>query len=47
LGYKVLGDLRIKDHFHHIGFDFKPDNRLYCIRVVKVKKQWDEPTIDD
>ena len=31
LGYKVLEELRIKDHFHHIGFDFKPDKRLYCI----------------
>jgi len=32
LGYKVLEELRIKDHFHHIGFDFKPDKRLYCIK---------------
>ena len=47
LGYKVIEDLRIKGYFHHIGFDFKPDNRLYCILVVKVKKQWVEPTIDD
>jgi len=31
LGYKVLEELRIKDHFHHIGFDFKPDKRSYCI----------------
>jgi len=31
LGYKVLEELRIKDHFHHIGFDFKPDNTLYCV----------------
>ena len=31
LGYKVLEELRIKDHFHHIGFDFKPDQRSYCI----------------
>ena len=32
LGYKVLEELRIKDHFHHIGFDFKPDKRSYCIK---------------
>ena len=31
LGYKVLEELRIKDHFHHVGFDFKPDKRSYCI----------------
>ena len=31
LGYRVLEELRIKDHFHHIDFDFKPDQRLYCI----------------
>ena len=32
LGYRVLEELRIKDHFHHIGFDFKPDKRSYCIK---------------
>lgn len=31
LGYKVLEELRIKDHFHHIDFDFNPDQRSYCI----------------
>lgn len=31
LGYKVLEELRIKDHFHHTGFDFKADQRSYCI----------------
>lgn len=31
LGYRVLEELRIKDHFHHIDFDFKPDQRSYCI----------------
>jgi hypothetical protein len=32
LGYRVLEELRIKDHFHHIDFDFKPDQRSYCIK---------------
>ncbi len=31
LGYRVLEELRLKGHFHHIDFDFKPDERLYCI----------------
>jgi len=31
LGYKVLEELRIKNHFHHIDFDFRPDSRLYYI----------------
>jgi DNA-directed RNA polymerase subunit M/transcription elongation factor TFIIS len=31
LGYRVLEQRFIKGHFHHIDFDFKPDNRNYCI----------------
>jgi len=31
LGYRVLEEVRLKDHFHHIDFDFKPDKRSYCI----------------
>jgi len=31
LGYRVLEQRFIKGHFHHIDFDFKPDNRSYCI----------------
>lgn len=31
LGYRVLEEIRLKDHFHHIDFDFKPDKRSYCI----------------
>jgi len=31
LGYRVLDEVRLKDHFHHIDFDFKPDKRSYCI----------------
>lgn len=31
LGYRVLEQLWLKGHFHHIDFDFKPDERNYCI----------------
>jgi hypothetical protein len=31
LGYRVLEQRFIKGHFHHIDFNFKPDNRSYCI----------------
>jgi hypothetical protein len=31
LGYKILEEVRIKGHFHHIGFDIGPDNRSYCV----------------
>jgi hypothetical protein len=31
LGYRILEEVRIKGHFHHIGFDIGPDNRSYCI----------------
>ncbi len=31
LGYRILEQRFIKGHFHHIDFDFKPDNRNYCI----------------
>jgi cell division protein FtsI/penicillin-binding protein 2 len=32
LGYRILEEVRIKGHFHHIGFDIGPDNRSYCVR---------------
>lgn len=32
LGYRVLEEKRIKGHFHHIGLDIGPDNRVYCIK---------------
>ena len=32
LGYRVLEQQRIKDHFHHIDFDFEPDRRSYCVQ---------------
>ena len=32
LGYRVLEQRRLKDHFHHIDFDLEPDRRLYCIK---------------
>jgi hypothetical protein len=32
LGYRVLEEIRLKDHFHHIDFDFIPDKRSYCIQ---------------
>lgn len=31
LGYKILEELRIEGHFHHIGFEVGPDKRSYCI----------------
>ena len=31
LGNKILESKRLEDHFHHIGFDFKPDKRSYCV----------------
>jgi len=31
LGYRVLEELRIEGHFHHIDYDFVPDERSYCI----------------
>jgi hypothetical protein len=31
LGYKILEEMRIEGHFHHIGFDIGPDNRSYCV----------------
>ncbi len=31
LGYRVLEELRIEGHFHHIDHEFVPDNRSYCI----------------
>ncbi|HBH60897.1 MAG TPA: hypothetical protein DDX85_03975 [Nitrospiraceae bacterium] len=32
LGYRILEEVRIKGHFHHIGFDIGPDSRSYCIK---------------
>ncbi len=31
LGYRVLEQRWIEGHFHHIDFDFKPDQTNYCI----------------
>ena len=31
LGYRILEEKKLKGHFHHIDFDFKPDKRSYCI----------------
>ena len=31
LGYRVLEQIRLEGHFHHIDFDFKPDQSNYCI----------------
>ncbi len=31
LGYRVLEQRWLKGHFHHIDFDFKPDQQNYCI----------------
>lgn len=31
LGYRILEEVRIKGHFHHIGFDIGPDMRSYCV----------------
>ncbi len=32
LGYRVLEQKYLKDHFHHIDFDFAPDKTSYCIK---------------
>jgi len=31
LGYRVLEQARLEGHFHHIDFDFIPDQSNYCI----------------
>jgi hypothetical protein len=31
LGYRVLEEMKIEGHFHHIDYDMEPDNRSYCI----------------
>lgn len=31
LGYRVLEQIRLEGHFHHIDFDFKPDRTNYCV----------------
>jgi hypothetical protein len=31
LGYRVLEQVRLEGHFHHIDFEFKPDKTNYCI----------------
>lgn len=31
LGYRVLKEIRIEGHFHHIDLDLGPDRRNYCI----------------
>jgi hypothetical protein len=31
LGYRILEEVRIEGHFHHIGFDIGPDKRSYCV----------------
>ena len=31
LGYRVLEQRWLKGHFHHIDFDFKPDQKNYCV----------------
>jgi hypothetical protein len=31
LGYRIMEEMRIEGHFHHIDFDFKPDKSSYCI----------------
>ena len=31
LGNKIMESKRLEDHFHHIGFDFKPDKQSYCV----------------
>ena len=31
LGYRVLEEVRLEGHFHRIDFDFKPDEKSYCI----------------
>jgi uncharacterized protein with PIN domain len=31
LGYRVLEEMKIEGHFHHIDYDMAPDNRSYCV----------------
>ena len=31
LGYRVLEQIRLEGHFHHIDFEFKPDKTNYCV----------------
>ncbi len=31
LGYRVLEEMKIKGHFHHIDYDMAPDNRSSCV----------------
>jgi len=31
LGYRVLEEMKIEGHFHHIDYDMEPDNRSYCV----------------
>jgi hypothetical protein len=31
LGYRVLEEMKIEGHFHHIDYEMEPDNRSYCI----------------
>lgn len=31
LGYRVLEEMKIKGHFHHIDYDMEPDNRSACV----------------
>ncbi len=31
LGYRVLEEMKIEGHFHHIDYDMVPDNRSSCI----------------
>jgi len=31
LGYRVLEEMKIEGHFHHIDYDMEPDKRSYCI----------------
>ena len=31
LGYRVIEQIRLEGHFHHIDFEFKPDKTNYCV----------------
>jgi len=31
LGYRVLEEMKIEGHFHHIDYEMEPDKRSYCI----------------
>jgi hypothetical protein len=31
LGYRVLEEMKIEGHFHHIDYDMEPDNRSSCV----------------